>query len=314
MVDLRALGCALLLGGAIQGCAVDVAGIPGDAPVDAASPDLGPVDPPDLGVEPEDLGPVPDMPDCTPVDERCNGMDEDCDGRVDEDVVAAPCDGDDDGCMDGLTTCVDGGTTCEGDGATRAGEACDGLDADTVAEGFFACEDDALTCPDDCIPTGESCNQRDDDCDGSVDEEGACSDEGDDCRAVRRGDSLYLFCTDRGGGESSYTAEGECDRGQYDLARIDDDDERVFLMGESGGGNLWVGARTDRFDPGGRRNKDTWTWRPSNAGVDHDLWANDEPSGDGSCAHLRESAGGRLNDTSCNDQFTAYICEGVLLP
>ncbi len=312
MFNLHRVGCVLLLGAASQGCAVDVTGIPDDDPADVVEADLGPVTEPDLGPAPEDLGPPPDLPECTPSAEVCNGEDEDCDGVVDEAIAAVACDGDDDGCMDGLEVCTDGEMVCEGDGATQVGLPCDGLDADSVAEGSFACEGDMLVCPDDCVPEDESCNQRDDDCDGAVDEEGACSDEADTCRALRRGESLYLICTDSGG-DSNYFAEGECDRGEYDLARIDDEDELVFLYGEAGAGNWWVGGRTDRFDGGGRRNKSNWTWRPSGADVDEDLWADGEPSGDGSCAHLWNARDGRLNDAECNNLMN-YICEGVLRP
>lgn len=315
MLGLRDMGWVFLCGSVVHGCAVDVGGIPNDDPADmfVRAEDSGPMETPDLGPGEEDLGPPPDMPDCEPVAELCNDTDDDCDGRVDEDIAVTACDGDEDGCMDGTSTCVDGDVVCEGDArANQVGGECDGPDADSVAEGTFACEGDVLVCPDDCVAEAEACNQRDDDCDGAVDEEGACSDDADTCRAVRRGEAVYLICTDPGG-ESNYGAEGECDRGEYDLAVIDDEDELTFLYGEAGVGNWWVGARTDRFDGPGRRNTDTWSWRPSGADVDEDLWADDEPSGDGSCAHLWDARNGQLNDASCTNGMN-YICEGVVRP
>jgi hypothetical protein len=295
-----------------QGCAVDPSGIPGRpdaAPMDLATEaDLGGRD------GGRDLGPPPDMPGCVPSPEICNGTNDDCDLAIDEDVtVGVACDGDGDGCMDGRTACLGGMERCQ-DGPERVGIACDGTDADEVAEGRWDCLGDTLFCADDCVAGPETCNRRDDDCNGQVDEGGVCSDAADSCRSVRRGDSIYLICTEpAGAGDGWDEAQGECGRGGYTLAQIDDEAERAFLYAEAGVGDWWVGARTPRADAAGRQDTSTWTWRPSGAAVAVDLWAGTEPSGDGSCAHLAQGLGGELNDIPCATSYD-YICEGTIVP
>ncbi len=214
--------------------------------------------------------------------------------------------------MDGRTACLGGVERCQ-DGPERAGVACDGPDADDLTEGRWECQGNALTCPSDCAVAPEACNQRDDDCDGVVDEM-VCSDAADTCRPIRRGDAIYLVCTEApGAGDGWDEAQSECARGGYVLAELDDDGERAFLYTEAGAGNWWVGARTTRADEGGRRDLSTWTWRPSGASVATALWASGEPSGDGSCAHLAQAFGGSLNDIPCSTSYN-YICEGRLVP
>ena len=305
------------------GCAVDPSGIPagnrdrtdGQVP----SMDLGGLDGGlDLGPRPDaslDLGRDTGVP-CVPIAEVCNGADDDCDGSLDEGVpVGMPCDGDTDGCADGRTACLGGSEVCQGDGAEQVGQACDGIDADVVAEGTYTCGDGVLSCPDDCVPTAEVCNRRDDDCDGAVDEDGICSDSADTCSPVLRGTSVYLFCVEHSDdGDPWNEARDECARGGYDLVRIDDEAERAFLEAHTAGSpSWWVGARTDRSDGAGRRDTSTWSWRPSGASVAASLWEGGEPSGDGSCAELVVSFGNRLNDLPC-DRHRAYICEGTVAP
>ena len=301
----------------VQGCAVDPSGIPASGEPDGAV-DLG-VSPSDLGDGdggPADVGPPPDMPDCVPSPETCNGINDDCDLAIDEDVtVGMACDGDGDGCMDGRTACLGGTERCL-DEPEQVGFACDGTDADDVAEGRWECLGTALFCSGDCLSTAETCNRRDDDCNGQVDEGGVCSDEADSCRLIRRGDTdaIYLVCTEGpGAGDGWDEAQSECARGGYALAQIDDEAERAWLYGQAGVGEWWVGARTDRADAAGRQDTSTWTWRPAGAPVASGLWYDNEPSGDGSCGHLAQGLGGALNDIPCATSFN-YLCEGRIVP
>lgn len=307
----------LVLVAIVQGCAVDPSGLPGSSDSDGAV-DFG-TSPSDLGggdTGPADLGLPPDMPGCVPRPETCNGTNDDCDLAIDEDVtVGEACDGDGDGCMDGRTACLGGVERCLDD-EERVGFACDGTDADDVAEGRWECLGNALFCSGDCVSTAEVCNRRDDDCNGRVDEGGVCSDEADSCVPIRRGDTdaIYLICTEAAGaGDGWDEAQSECARGGYTLAQIDDEAERAWLYGQAGVGEWWVGARTDRADAAGRQDTSTWTWRPAGAPVATELWYENEPSGDGSCAHLAQGFGGALNDIPCATSYN-YLCEGRIVP
>ena len=99
--------------------------------------------------------------------EACNGLDDDCDGQTDEDwpVQNTGCDADGDGCADGqwichqetgLVECLESGESlpelCDGldndcDGQVdedweSLGQACDGGDIDSCANGTYACRTD----------------------------------------------------------------------------------------------------------------------------------------------------------------------------
>ncbi len=151
-------------------------------------------------------GAVIEPGDCAPevatvhpnADELCNGKDDDCDGQVDESwpTLGQPCDGlDTDPCPDGTVVCAPGqaDTICEDpenalvekcngvddncDGQIdelwpTLGDACDGEDADSCAEGQIACDGSGTGVV--CAELGngheESCNTKDDDCDGLTDE------------------------------------------------------------------------------------------------------------------------------------------------
>ena len=136
-------------------------------------------------------------------DESCNEVDDDCDGLVDEpadlNVLESHCSFDgvctpqnvDATCAGGLWSCSYAGVPlyqagdeagrCDGadndcDGETdedfaTLGDACDGDDADSCANGQLVCGDDAQTvaCAQD-EEVVEVCNDADDDCDGAVDE------------------------------------------------------------------------------------------------------------------------------------------------
>lgn len=132
---------------------------------------------------------------CRDKAELCNGQDDDLDGTSDEDfpLKNQPCDGDDaDQCASGTWVCnaaqigldcsgdVNRVETCDGndndcdtqtdeDWPTR-GQACDGSDSDTCANGTFQCN--ASHSGVECVgdgPVAEVCNGRDDNCDTLTD-------------------------------------------------------------------------------------------------------------------------------------------------
>ncbi len=103
--------------------------------------------------------------------ETCNNLDDDCDGDIDEDVTQ-PC----------SSVCGTGHETCEAgswgacDAPTPAdfpnyGEACDGPDADSCANGTMGCvAGQGFICIEDSVGTAvEDCSTpQDDDCNGST--------------------------------------------------------------------------------------------------------------------------------------------------
>lgn len=311
MLRSLALAAALLA----LGCAVDDAGL--GVPRSDAGPrvDLGPIverdaQPLDLFVPPTDGGPEvdsfvppPDM--CVPVAETCNRVDDDCNGRIDDGLVSVACDGDADGCMDGTSGCSDGTPTCT-DAPPIAGTACDGPDADSVADGRLTCVDDALVCQGDCTPTAETCDRTDENCNGLVDDAGACDVDDVTCTSRVNGDRVYQFCTVTGGGFDYGAALTYCQERGYDLVRVGSTAEQMFLAMHLGGMSWWSRAHVHSEDTDDRRDASQWHW----AGGDDilaELWGGGEPSGNGSCAQLR-SSDGLLDDRSCDDEL-AFICE-----
>jgi hypothetical protein len=105
-------------------------------------------------------------------DEVCNGVDDDCDGATDEGFdVGASCDGvDADSCANGTATCTaDGsGVECVNEDPVDIAEICNHADDDCdgeTDEGLSLCR-----CTGGQDPVAEICNQIDDDCNGSADD------------------------------------------------------------------------------------------------------------------------------------------------
>jgi MYXO-CTERM domain-containing protein len=131
--------------------------------------------------------------------ELCDTVDNDCDDATDEDytTLGNACDSpnDPDLCENGTFVCnatLDG-VTCDGDEATpeacsgedddcdgqtdedwpELGQACDGPDADSCADGVLVCNTagNGTTCSETGAGKEEFCNGDDDDCDGQTDED-----------------------------------------------------------------------------------------------------------------------------------------------
>lgn len=287
----------------IAGCAVDAGGLPftGIEGPDGSTEVTDAFAPPDLPLP--DLPPPPDL--CVDGPDGCDGLDSDCDGTVDEDFAVGPCDGDGDGCEDGVASCESGDLSCADD-APAAGDGCDAGDADFEPEGTWVCEADRLVCEGDCTPTEEVCNRRDDDCDGAVDEEGCVTSDDDDCVGHLTGNSVYLFCEDSVDWDEAYE---ECEALGYRLASMRTIAERDFLRMHAGSSGWYVAGRTEA-DP---EQVAEWTWRPSGDPVGSDLWAPGEPSGDGPCAELNPLASHLLNDIPCS-RNRYFICAALVLP
>jgi len=105
-------------------------------------------------------------------DEICDGIDDDCDGQTDEGFsLGEACDGDDaDSCANGTTTCTsDGsGTQCVNEDPTDLTESCNNADDDCDGE-----TDEGLTscaCTGGNAPGSETCNNVDDNCNGQIDD------------------------------------------------------------------------------------------------------------------------------------------------
>ncbi len=313
----RALIVMLALAG--SACAVDVSGLGPSRADGGIGGDLGPIGPVDSFVPGSDARPVdsgpevdsfvppPDM--CVATAEICNGEDDNCNGIIDDGLSSAACDGDGDGCMDGLSGCSGGSPTCT-DAAPVAGTACDGPDPDTVADGTLTCVGDVLVCEGDCVVMTETCDRTDQNCNGIVDDDGACDVGGVTCTSRQNAGRVYQFCTVPGGGYSYDDALSYCEDRGYDLVRIADSAEHDFIAMHIGGMSWWSRAHVHSDDPEERRDKWRWHWAGGDD-IDGDPWGGGEPSGNGSCAQLR-SSDGLLDDRDCDDQL-AFICEAGAL-
>ena len=301
------------------GCAVDDSGLGPPRADGGRGEDLGPiverdaqpvdsfVPGTDLGPEVDSFVPPPDM--CTATAEICNGMDDDCNGTIDDGLVSAACDGDGDGCMDGLSGCSGGSPTCT-DATPRAGEACDGPDPDMVADGTLTCVGDVLVCQGDCIVMTETCDRTDQNCNGLIDDDGACDVGPVTCTSQQNAGRVYQFCTVATGGFSYDDALSYCEERGYDLVRIAGNAEQTFLAMHLGGMSWWSRAHIHSDDPEERRDKSEWHWSGGD-NIAGDPWGGGEPSGNGSCAQLR-STDGLLDDRDCDDEI-AFVCEAAAL-
>lgn len=312
----RALIAMLAIAG--WGCAVDVSGLgPPRADGGTGMDDFGPIGvdarPVDSFIPGTDAQPVdsfvppPDM--CSPSAEICNGMDDDCNGIIDDGLSSGPCDGDADGCMDGLSGCSGGSPTCT-DAAPTAGMACDGPDPDTVADGRLSCMGDVLVCEGDCVEMAETCDRTDQNCNGIIDDDGACDVDDVSCSSRQNAGRVYQFCTVAGGGYSYGEALSYCEDRGYDLVRIADPAEHAFLAMHIGGMSWWSRARILSNNPNDRRDKWRWRWSTTDE-IDGDPWGGGEPSGNGSCGQLR-SSDGLLDDRDCDDEI-GFVCEAGAL-
>jgi len=300
------------------GCAVDDSGFGPPRAGDEPEVDGGVVVPPDAQpvdsfVPAEDGGPgvdafvpPPDM--CTGTAETCNGEDDDCDGRLDEGLTSVPCDGDADGCMDGLSGCSGGTSTCSDD-TPVAGTACDGPDPDTVADGALTCVGDALVCEGDCVAMTETCDRTDQDCNGLVDDGGACDVDDVSCTSRVDGDRVYQFCIVAGGGYGHGDARSYCEDRGYDLVRVGSTSEQMFIAMHLDGLSWWSRAHVHSDDEDDRRDASQWHWSGGDD-IESSLWGGGEPSGNGSCAQLR-STDGLLDDRSCSDEI-GFVCEAAV--
>lgn len=291
----------------LLGCAVDPSGIVEEI-------DGGPLV--DMWAPPDD-GPMRDSfrgdgAECLDIDATCDGVDDDCDGSFDEDVPET-CDGDGDGCADALASCEAGVLVCNDD-PEREGDACDGDDADLVPEGSLQCRGNQLRCEGDCSVEVESCNARDDDCDGSVDEEGVCSDVGGDgvsCSldAVRDG-RAYLFCETMLAYPESVTA---CEARGYGTVAPEDAGEFDFIAGLTDSQNWRMGAETDATNAADRMDRSRWTWTATGATIDAGRWIPSEPNGSGSCGEIPQVTKTGMQDSNC-DTARPFVCEASIVP
>lgn len=313
----RALIVAFAL--AAAACAVDDSGLgprraDGDGGVETdggiVTTDAQPVDSfvpaTDGGPEVDSFVPVPDM--CVATAETCNGMDDDCDGMIDDGLTSVPCDGDGDGCMDGLSGCSGGTPTCSDD-APVAGTACDGPDPDATADGTLTCIGDVLVCEGDCVVMTETCDRTDQDCNGLVDDGGACDVDDVSCTSQVDGDRVYQFCIVAGGGFSYDGALSYCEDRGYDLVRVSGTSEQMFLAMHLDGLSWWSRAHIHSDNPSDRMDASEWHWSGGDD-IESGLWGGGEPSGNGSCAQLR-SSDGLLDDRNCDDEI-GFVCEAAV--